>query len=548
MLNRFDQSLGRLITGQLKEYWWFYVLAITSLFFTHRLQVELPFIAKELGELVLKGQAKETPYLHYVLIALGIVLFRTLSRVLFFLPARFLQGKLHEELIMRIETSPPWRYQSYSSGQLYQCLVTDIFNFRVLIGFALLQTGNIIIVLAVLFPRLIQFNPGLVVALTPLVVGACLFTVITTISRKFYRQMADRQGDVQNLIIESYEGKMSIKNFQAEKSFLTLFGQGCSLELQSFFKGSMGMVLSFPLVKICVGLSFLWGSTLIYTDQLGSTALILFSGFIFLLQGPLTSASWVGFVVGQSIGSWNRIKELIRDLEAKSKQETLVETLNAQAGPFSMNLWNVKSSFPFVQNGWNVVVGETGSGKSTLLEHYATLLRSRGEKLAYVSQEPCLYNETIAGNIFLGRRPEQDDIDLAKSLIGLFQLDVLASTPQAIMALPVGEDGKRISGGQAKRVCLIRSLLSKSDIFIWDDPFSSVDLILEKKIITQLKSKHFFNNKTLVLTSHRLSTVMASSEAFLLERNKGLVENGRVDDLLNNKTSKLYEHLEKQMV
>ena len=269
MLDRLDLSLGGVIGRQAREFWWVYLLATCALFLTHRFQVELPFIARELGELVLARNTAEIPYAKYFLIALGIVFFRTFSRILFFWPARELQGYLQEELAMRLEQSSPWRYQTYSSGQIYQHLVTDVMHLRALVGFGLLQVGNIIIGLSVLLPRLIDFDPRLVIAFLPLLGCMVIFFFITTYTQRFYRQMTDLQGDVQNLIIESYEGKKTIKNFQAEPSFLQIFERGCQRELRAFFKGAMGPAASVPLTKLGVGLTFLWGAWIIHTHNMG---------------------------------------------------------------------------------------------------------------------------------------------------------------------------------------------------------------------------------------------------------------------------------------
>ncbi len=115
------------------------------------------------------------------------------------------------------------------------------------------------------------------------------------------------------------------------------------------------------------------------------------------------------------------------------------------------------------------------------------------------------------------------------------------------MAMEVGENGKRVSGGQAKRICLIRSLISESDTVIWDDPFSSVDLISEKEIMTALQKSKLLAHKTILLTSHRLSTVKLSDYIFHIAKDDGLVESGPVKEILKKKT-KVYEYFKEQMV
>ena len=526
MLNRLELPLGALILRQAREFWWIYLLALTAIFFSHRLQVELPFMARDLGEIVLSKRFQDIPYTWYFLIALGIIFFRTLSRILFFWPARVFQGKLQEELTIRLEQAPPWRYQYYPPGQLYQCLIPDMVSIRSFIGFGLLQLGNTIIALAVIIPRLLDFDRHLLVAFTPLAICLLGIIAITTFSQQFYRQMMDLQGDVQSFIMESYQGKKTIKNFQAEGPFLELFEQRCQAELRAFFKGSVGMTGAIPLVRVGVGMAFLWGSAIIYQEDLGNTSLILFSGFVFLLQTPLTFFSWLGTVASRSFGSWQRVKQLVQDLETTSPEETSTTKLNHQQQNFHLNLWEKPAQFPFQGGQWNVVIGKTGAGKSYLLERYATLLKSRKTPMSYVAQEPHLYNDTISNNLFLGNPSPPEQIQRALQLLSLFQLETLSDDLHNVLPLEVGENGKRISGGQAKRLVLIRSLLSNSEIFIWDDPFSSIDLILEKKITTQLKADSQLRGKTFILSSHRYSTVKNCDLIFYTEQYQGLVECG----------------------
>ena len=85
------------------------------------------------------------------------------------------------------------------------------------------------------------------------------------------------------------------------------------------------------------------------------------------------------------------------------------------------------------------------------------------------------------------------------------------------------------------------------DIYIWDDPFSSVDLILEKQIITELRNWPQIADKTVILSSHRLSTVRASDSCIFLDKEKGVVEEGSVNDLLQN-DKETYEYFKQQMV
>jgi ATP-binding cassette subfamily B protein len=126
------------------------------------------------------------------------------------------------------------------------------------------------------------------------------------------------------------------------------------------------------------------------------------------------------------------------------------------------------------------------------------------------------------GNIFLGREVTNVEEQAAKELLVLFQLESLAANLDEVLKLEVGENGKRLSGGQLKRVALIRSLLSGAEVIIWDDPFSSVDIILEKRIVKLIKENTKWKDCTFIISSHRLTTVKLSDEIIYIDRHSGI--------------------------
>ena len=163
-----------------------------------------------------------------------------------------------------------------------------------------------------------------------------------------------------------------------------------------------------------------------------------------------------------------------------------------------------------------------------------------------VQQEPYLFNDTIFENIFLGSTPNEEEKEKAIELLNIFQLNDLAANNFDVLNLEVGENGKRLSGGQIKRVALIRSLLSGADIFIWDDPFSSVDIILEKKIVSRLKSNSHWANKTFVISSHRLTTVRLSDYLIFISKDLGINAEGTTAKML--KDENVTKFFKEQMV
>ena len=542
LLNR---SLPTLVLHQFGSFWYYYIGAFICLYATHSIQGHLPFIARELA---VSGATAFDPKI-FVYLAVGIIFFRTFSRLLFFHPARILQKKLRLELINRLSHSPPSRYRHYNPGQIFQILGADMEDIRALTGFILLQIANIIAAIIVLVPKIVAFNPSLLVAISPMALASVLFSLIISRNYKYFRRTQDCQGEVNNLILETYSGKKTIKNYHAESSFIELFHNRCTQELSYFFKAGIRTSISIPLIPLGVGLSLLWGSHTVQTLDLGVENLVLFSSFIFLFLEPLAFLSWIGVVYARSSGAWSRISELVADLGKKSPQEILLLKYNngSENSPISLDFWQRTIDLNISLGQWNVIIGKTGHGKTHLLIQCAEFFKSKGKRISYVAQAPYLYNDTVEKNIFLGRIPNQRETEQAHRLIELFGLDYLASSRAALMQMEIGENGKRLSGGQQKRLSLIRSLMASAEILLWDDPFSSIDLILEKSITKALKEFPLLNGKCVVLTSHRFSTVRSTQRIIYIDKDEGLVEEGNTRDILH-KGTKTYEYFQSQFI
>ena len=130
--NRLLLNFSDLLWSQLKEFKVYYFFGVIALILTHKIQSELPFMAKELADFVSNNTNELRPSLFF-LSALGIIVFRTSSRILFFYPARLLQKYLRSELLEKLESNTPQRFRHLSAGDLFQHLTSDVDQIRALI-------------------------------------------------------------------------------------------------------------------------------------------------------------------------------------------------------------------------------------------------------------------------------------------------------------------------------------------------------------------------------------------------------------------------------
>lgn len=530
------------------EFKWFYLGAFTCLVCLQYLQAEIPQRIRVLTEFMQEGKFGEVSVWIFIGLALGILFFRTSSRLLFFFPARVQQKLLRMELLSQMEKVPTTRYEKQEQGQLYQVLYDDINQLRAFIGFGLLQVSNIIIAAIVLIPKVNETDSYLWPAFSPLFFSIVIFTIVTFFNEKILERMVKKKAQVQQFIIESYEAKQSIKNFHQEENFIQGFKRISAEELGLFFRVGVGYSFASPYIKFGLGLSLLWASILIRQNGGTTSDLVFFSGFLYLFMEPVMFLSWVAIVFVDGIVAWKRVKGLFTSLSTETSEEKKFQELKLQEDGISYQselfFWDKKVWLNFKKGQWTCLVGETGCGKSYLLSKIATQFILKGKTISMVQQEPYLFNDTIRENIFLGNEVDEKRMELALELLRVFQLDNLEPSMEKVLDLEVGENGKRLSGGQMKRVALVRSLLSGADILIWDDPFSSVDIILEKRII--LKLKCMFPDTTFLISSHRLTTVRLSDELIYLEAHKEIEIAGPVREKL--KDQRIEDFFKEQLV
>ena len=530
------------------EFKWYYMGAFTCLVCLQFLQAEIPERIRVLTEFMQEGRFGEISVWVFVGLAAGILLFRTSSRLLFFFPARVQQKLLRLELLSVMEKVPTTRYEKQDQGQLYQVLYDDINQLRAFVGFGLLQVSNIIIAGMVLIPKVNQTDSYLWPAFSPLFFSIVIFSIVTLFNERILERMLKKKTEVQQFIIESYEAKQSIKNFHQEENFIQGFKKLSAEELGHFFKVGVGYSFASPYIKFGLGLSLLWASILIRQNGGTTSDLVFFSGFLYLFMEPVMFLSWVAIVFVDGIVAWKRVRGLYSTLSTETPTEKEFRKLKLVEGPETYQtelfFWDNKVDLSFKKGKWTCLVGETGCGKTYLLSRIATQFILQNKTVSMVQQEPYLFNDTISENIFLGKDVSEEKMNLAQELIRVFQLDSLESTMEAVLNLEVGENGKRLSGGQMKRVALVRSLLSGADVLIWDDPFSSVDIILERRIISKIKK--LFPETTFLISSHRLTTVRLSDELIFLESRKNIEVYGPVSEKLKDK--RIEDFFEEQLV
>lgn len=278
-----------------------------------------------------------------------------------------------------------------------------------------------------------------------------------------------------------------------------------------------------------------------------------------MLNGPLIQ--FINFIISAQYAkiSFLRMNEIhqLEDEEAPLSISTsiipacrdmILENVHFQ---YSVNapmiLKNIYLQIP--QNKVTAIVGGSGSGKSTLLKLLVRLykpsygeikmggmnvsiinLKHWREICGVVMQDGKLFSDTIVNNIILD--DEHINYDRLHEVCRIAQIeDEINSMPKGYETM-IGETGRGLSGGQKQRLLIARALYKKPDFLFLDEATNSLDVINERKIVEALNNA--FNNRTVVIIAHRLSTVRNADQIVVM--NQGYIaEIGRHDELMEKK-------------
>lgn len=188
---------------------------------------------------------------------------------------------------------------------------------------------------------------------------------------------------------------------------------------------------------------------------------------------------------------------------------------------------------------WVGIVGESGAGKSTILRLLLRFWNPTGGdirlngvpigetdlgelrgRIAMLEQDTLLINASIADNIALGKPDAtREEIRGAARRAGLD--DFIQTLPEGYDT-QMGQMSARLSGGERQRVGIARVLLADPDVVVMDEPTSSLDVLHEKELLKTLREQ--YRGKTLLLISHRLSTLADCTRIVRLEQGRAVEE------------------------
>jgi ATP-binding cassette, subfamily B, bacterial MsbA len=312
-------------------------------------------------------------------------------------------------------------------------------------------------------------------------------------------------------------------------------------ELQAKIVGNQIDVLratgTISLIFVPVITMFLLGTVYVFVEVLhiGIATLVLFVAVMIRLV-PVSQAlqkQWI--LLAQFAPALDRVRQTLE--EAGRTKENLDDGRQIATMDRGLEFERVSFRYPdrdtlalsdvslvIPARTTTALIGASGAGKSTLVDLIPRLidptagrimvdgvplkeisLRSLRKMVAYVPQEPFLFDASVTENIRYGRQ-EATDEDVADAARLANASEFVTKMPNGFATL-LGEGGAKLSGGQKQRIALARAFLANAQVIILDEPTSALDLESESAIQHALEAMVRNRGRTVLIIAHRFSTI-----------------------------------------
>ncbi|UCG12748.1 MAG: cysteine/glutathione ABC transporter ATP-binding protein/permease CydC [Deltaproteobacteria bacterium] len=393
--------------------------------------------------------------------------------------------------------------------------------------------------------------------------GFAVPVVAAKVSEQTARQLPLRTADLRVRIVEGLQGLPELLVFGGHHRHLNNVEESNRALLQSQLQMSQIRGFSTALITLLSGFAVLTvlylGVDLVNRDVLDGANLALLglavlASFEAVLPLPLAFQ-----YLGQTREAGHRLLEIVNSEPAVS----FPEKSNPEPVQFDLKFDQVSfryfddgplavSEVDFhVSHGQRVaVIGETGAGKSTLVNLLVRFwnptsgrillggndIRTLSESdlrgyVAVVSQQLHMFNSSLRENLQIAR-PGASEGDLRQALDSAQLIDFVDSLPDGLDTW-IGEAGKLLSAGQARRLAVARAILRDAPIWVLDEPTEGLDRITEQQMMKVLHG--LTADRTVLLITHRLVDLHSMDRIVMLERGR-IIEQGNHEALLKGNT------------
>ncbi|MFK5953689.1 MAG: ABC transporter transmembrane domain-containing protein [Desulfobacterium sp.] len=378
--------------------------------------------------------------------------------------------------------------------------------------------------------------------------------------RRFSTGRQQAMADLNVFLHETFAGSKIVKTFTREAYEKKRFHKKSETLFRLEMKSVVAKSLSSPVMEFLggIGIAFIiwFGGSQVISGASTTGTFFSFLTAVIMLYAPVKKLATLNNTVQEGMAAVTRIFEIIdRESEIKEKEHPMVLEGRSVGVSFEEVQFAYRAHESSVLSNINLkvnpgevlaLVGMSGGGKTSLVNLIPRFydvtsgvlrlngmdaknisLKSLREKISIVTQEPVLFNDTVASNIRYGNLTASDQaVELAAKKA--FAHDFIMGFPKGYDTV-IGELGSRLSGGEKQRLCIARALIKDAPILILDEATSALDSEAEQ--VVQQALSNLIKGRTTFVIAHRLSTVDHAHRIVVLEKGR-ILEQGTHEDLM----------------
>ncbi len=491
----------------------------------------------------------------FILCAVGVVICAVVSTVFNFISRKAIahgtEGftrRLRDDLFRHVQYLPFNWHTENQTGDIIQRCTSDVETVKRFVSQQLIEVVRTVVLLIIAFIMMFRLDVKMALVcgiFVPIILG---YTMI------FFKQIAKKflhcdeaEGDLMVKVQENLTGVRVVRAFGRERYEIDTFDKKCDVYSNSWTSLGYTMGIYWGIGDVVSALQLLAvvsaGAFFAARGEITLGDMLIFISYTQTIAGPVRQ---LGRVIsemsktGVAIGRINEIFSAAAEKEPKNaKTPPMDRDITFKNVTFSYGDRDVLKNLDFTIPAGSVfgILGSTGSGKSTLtyiLNRLYDLPEGSGSveiggvdireislshlrrNVGLVLQEPFLFSKTIFENIDIAAKT--GDLEKVRESAGIAAVDRDITAFTEGYDTMVGERGVTLSGGQKQRVAMARTLMLKSPIVVFDDSMSNLDMETDAQIRAALRKGT--GNATVIIISHRISTLMQADNILVLEDGK----------------------------
>ena len=394
-------------------------------------------------------------------------------------------------------------------------------------------------------------------------------TVIVVLASRYSISLRKKLDQINRLFLESLEGVRVIRAFNRQKAESERFENANRDYAVTAMAAGRITSLLMPAISVIFGVTTAavlgMGAYYVNTGAMEVGSLVANSQYISMVLTSVMMLSLVIMMFPTSYACAKRISEVletessIRDGKFSMKEKTMHATVEFRHVTFAYPGADepILKDISFISRPGEVtaIIGGTGRGKSSILkliprlydpmfgevlidginakEYRTEDLRSM---IGYVPQKNVLFSGNIGENLNFGKENgTEEDWEQAA---GIACADEFISKRKQGYYDMIAQGGTNLSGGQRQRMAIARAMMKKTEIYVFDDSFSALDMKTDRQLRENLKKN--IGDATVIMVAQRISTIVDADRILVVDDGQ-IVGNGTHEELL--KSCSLYREI-----